>query len=85
MKTKLPGSVGGEENATRFQCFSSSCDPRWGQGAASDFDNDDDADYDYVGDDKHSIENVAEFEEENLRGKLLKLIENVSACKEEKK
>ena len=28
MKTILPGSVGGEENATRFQCFSSSWDPR---------------------------------------------------------
>ena len=85
MKTKLPGSVGGEENATRFQCFSSSCDPRWGQGAASDFDNDDHADYDYVGDDKHSIENVAEFGEGNSGKKLLKLIENVSACEEEEK
>ena len=48
MKTILPGSVGGEENATRFQCFSSSCDPRWGQGAASCFDNDDNGDVEFL-------------------------------------
>ena len=45
MKTMLPGSVGGEENATRFQCFFSSCGPRGGQGAASYFDNHGDDDY----------------------------------------
>ena len=45
MKTMLPGSVGGEENATRFQCFFSSCGPRGGQGAASYLDNHDDDDY----------------------------------------
>ena len=70
MKTILPGSVGGEENATRFQCFSSSCDPRWGQGAASCFDNDDNGDVEFLIASMLAMINIALQTLQNLRRKI---------------